>query len=79
MAQNINQIRGSNEASEGAESNALTRVLDRNRMTQVRREIGMIADRSYHENLISDEAYEGYKELAEGREEHEIDQSIRYL
>ncbi|MFH0838332.1 MAG: hypothetical protein V1880_03655 [Patescibacteria group bacterium] len=72
MARGVKQIDSSNEGFESAESDVLTRVLDRNRMTQVRREIGMIADRSYHENLISDEAYEGYRELADGREEHEV-------
>ncbi|MBU0706054.1 hypothetical protein KJ657_00545 [Patescibacteria group bacterium] len=72
MARDFRQIDNSNEGFESAESDVLTRVLDRNRMTQIRHEIGMIAERSYHENLISDEAYEGYLELAEGREEHEV-------
>ena len=69
---------GTNESQEtksesGSESKILDKVLDKNRMTQIRREIGMIADRSHRENLISDEAYEGYQKLAGEREEHEMD------
>ncbi len=64
--------RESIEAPQSAKSNVLHLVLERNQMSQMRHEIGMIADRSYHDNLISDEAYAGYRELAEKREGHEI-------
>ena len=47
-------------------------MLSKNRMSQVRREIGIIADRSYSDHLINDEAYKGYRELAEGREAHQM-------
>lgn len=65
------QKNSAKEASEVRES-GLNLVIGKSRMTQVRQEIGIIADRSFRNNLIGEEAYEGYRELAEGREEHEI-------
>lgn len=59
------------EASE-KRSDALDEVLENNRMAQIRQEIGLIADRSYREQLINDEAYEGYRQLADGREAEEL-------
>jgi hypothetical protein len=72
MSSNLSQNSGPGETLETSESRILSQVLGKNRMMQVRREIGLIADRSYRENLISDEAYEGYRELAEGREDQEV-------
>lgn len=60
------------ENSESRESSSLNSVLDKNRMTQVRQEIGIIASRSFRENLISEEAYEEYRQLVEGQEEHDV-------
>lgn len=72
MAGNLTQIEGIKESESRPVSDTLNRVLGQNRMTQVRREIGIIADRSYRERLIDEEAYKGYRELAEGRESHRM-------
>lgn len=72
MARHSSQINSANEGSESGESSLLDSVLDKNRMTQIRQEIGIIASRSYRQNLISEEAYEEYRQLVEGQEEHEI-------
>ncbi len=50
-------------------SDKLTEVLSINRTAQIRNEIGIIADRSYREKVISAEAYTGYKKLEHGQEE----------
>lgn len=62
MAISPSQTNGPRETLETSESD----------MTQIRQEIGLIADRSHREKLISDEAYKGYRELVDSRENHEI-------
>ncbi len=72
MPSNPSQVSSGRETFGPRESSALKSVLSKNRMSQVRREIGIIADRSYRDHLINDEAYQGYRELAEGREAHAL-------
>jgi len=72
MATNSSQHQKARESMETNQADSLNRILDQNRMSQVRQEIGIIADRSYRNNLIDDEAYHEYRKLAEGREEHEV-------
>jgi hypothetical protein len=72
MPSSPSQKHSAKEAAEERELSGFDLVIEKNRMTQIRQEIGIIADRSYRNNLIGDEAYEGYRELAEGREEHDI-------
>ncbi|MBN2306829.1 hypothetical protein JXD20_02490 [Candidatus Peregrinibacteria bacterium] len=72
MPIHLHQIDSIGESLDSHRSPILHQVLERNRMTQTRREIGLIADRSLAERVISEEAYKGYRELAEGREQHQI-------
>ncbi|MDH5596582.1 MAG: hypothetical protein OEY44_00635 [Candidatus Peregrinibacteria bacterium] len=72
MTQAQNHIEGNLRTPEIGKSKVLSGILKSNRTSQVRREIGIIADRSYRENLITDEAYGGYKEIARGREGQEL-------
>ena len=55
-------------ASEGQEDSSLERVINLNRISQIRNEIGITANHSYREGYIDEEAYQGYRELAEERE-----------
>lgn len=76
MTRYPDKVHNSGEKPEDPSSDVLHRVLEKNRMAQVRREIGIIADRSYDKKLISEEAYRGYREVAERKESHIISVSI---
>ena len=72
MAVALEQKNGLQEHLSTPKTNVLESVLNRIRANHIRREIGIIALSSHRDNLISDEVYEGYRELAEGRDGYEI-------
>jgi len=73
MSARLNQINSLTQSPELHGSQVLHQVLGKNRMNQTRREIGLIADHSFAEGVISKAAYKGYRELAEGSGAHNED------
>jgi len=61
---------------EAQKSVSLDNVISLNRSNQVRREIAIIADRSFRERLINDESFSEYLKLADGREDHKMTEDM---
>jgi hypothetical protein len=80
MPPNSNHIE-EQESAQLSETPHVDDFLQRSRMHRVRREIGTIADRSFREKLIDEEAYRNYAQLADRQEEftmtEDLLQSIR--
>jgi len=72
MAQRVQKTETNDRTQNETDRAVLDNVMNINRMRQLRREIGIIADRSRSHKLINQEAYGNYKNLAHGNEDVQI-------